>query len=111
MQCQIVFDIVEASNYSGILFEKSLLMELLLRKFGNSTGLTLPPAILRELGFVEGQVVTVNKTPEGGLLIQPKRQRKKYTASELNALCDPKAPMPDDLVAWGDMKPVGSEAW
>jgi antitoxin ChpS len=106
-----VFDIIEVSIYSQYCSKKSRLMELLLRKFGNSTGLTLPPAILRELGFAEGQVVTVNKTPEGGLLIQPKRQRKKYTAAELNAMCNPKAPMPDDLVAWGDMKPVGSEAW
>jgi antitoxin ChpS len=111
MQCQIVFDIIEASNYSCCCLKKSQLMELLLRKFGNSTGLTLPPAILRELGFAEGQVVTVNKTPEGGLLIQPKRQSRKYTAAELNALCNLKAPMPDDLIAWDDMKPVGSEAW
>jgi antitoxin ChpS len=110
-KCQIVFDNLGGINYSRLRLSKAQLMELLLRKFGNSTGLTLPPAILRELGFAEGQVVTVNKTPEGGLLIQPKRQRKKYTASELNALCNPKAPMPDDLVAWGGMKPVGSEAW
>ena len=85
-------------------------MELHLRKLGNSTGLTFPPSLMRDLGLVAGQVVTLNKTAEGGLLIQPKRERRKYSAAELNALCNLKAPMPDDLVAWEAMKPVGSEA-
>lgn len=86
-------------------------MELQLRKLGNSTGLTLPPSLMRDLGLAAGQLVTLNKTADGGLLIQPKRQRQKYTAAQLNALCNPKAPMPDDLVTWDQMKPVGSEAW
>jgi len=41
------------------------------------------------------------------LLIKAKRTR--LTAAELNAQCDPKAPMPDDLQAWEKMPPVGSE--
>lgn len=86
-------------------------MELQLRKLGNSTGLTLPPSLMRELGLAAGQLVSLNKTAEGGLLIQPIRKRRKYTAAELNALCDTDAPMPDDLLAWQQMKPVGSEAW
>jgi antitoxin ChpS len=86
-------------------------MELQLRKLGNSTGLTLPPALMRDLGLTAGQLVNLSKTADGGLLIQPKRRRQKYSAAELNALCNPKAPMPDDLVAWDQMKPVGSEAW
>ncbi len=86
-------------------------MEMQLRKFGNSTGLTLPPSIMRELGLAAGQTVSVNKTAEGGLLIQPKAQRLKYTAAQLNALCNPNAPMPEDLVSWNQLKPVGSEAW
>jgi len=52
----------------------------------------------------------LKKTPEGGLLIQPKQARRKYTAKELNALCDPGAPLPPDLLAWDQMKPVGNEA-
>ncbi len=86
-------------------------MELQLRKLGNSTGLTLPPSLMRDLGLAAGQLVSLNKTAEGGLLIQPVRKRHKYSATELNALCNPKAPMPDDLVSWDTMKPVGSEAW
>lgn len=86
-------------------------MELQLRKLGNSTGLTLPPSLMRDLGLAAGQLVNLSKTADGGLLIQPKRQRPKYTAAQLNALCNPKAPMPDDLAGWDRMKPVGSEAW
>jgi antitoxin component of MazEF toxin-antitoxin module len=86
-------------------------MELQLRKLGNSTGLTLPPSLMRDLGLIAGQLVTLSKTSDGGLLIQPKPRRPKYTAAELNALCNPKAPMPDDLLAWDQMQPVGSEAW
>ena len=86
-------------------------MELQLRKLGNSTGLTLPPSLMRDLGLAAGQLVTLNKTADGGLLIQPKPKRPKYTAAQLNAQCNPRASMPEDLVAWGHMKPVGSEAW
>lgn len=66
---------------------------------------------MRDLGLAVRQLVTLAKTADGGLLIQLKRKRHKYTAAQLNALCDPKAPMPDDLVAWDQLKPVGSEAW
>ena len=37
----------------------SYLMQVFLRKLGNSTGLTFPPALLRDLGLVAGQVVTL----------------------------------------------------
>lgn len=86
-------------------------MEIQLKKFGNSTGLTLPPSLIQALGLSAGQTVTVNTTADGGILIQPKHKRKKYTAAQLNALCDLKAPMPRDLVEWNELKPVCSEAW
>ena len=31
-------------------------------------------------------------------------------AAELNAQCNPRAPMPADLSAWDAMRPAGSEA-
>ena len=85
-------------------------MQASLRKLGNSTGLTLSPALLRDLGWVAGQVITLDKTPDGNLLLRPQRERRKYTAAELNAQCKPKAPLPADLVAWEQMRPVGNEA-
>ena len=54
-------------------------------------------------------MVTLDKTPDGNLLLRPQRERRKYTAAELNAQCKPKAPMPADLVAWEQMRPVGNE--
>ncbi len=84
-------------------------MQASLRKLGNSTGLTFPPALLRDLGLVAGQVVTIDKTADGNLLLRPQRERRKYTAAELNAQCKAKAPMPADLVAWDQMRSVGDE--
>jgi len=80
--------------------------EATIRRQGNSVGIVLPQPILREMGFTVGQTVSLQATPEG-LLIKPKRIR--YTAAELNALCDPKAPMPADLDEWDRMPSVGSE--
>ena len=84
-------------------------MELQLRKLGNSTGLTLPPSLMRDLGLAAGQLMTLSKTRDGALLLTPKIERRKYSAAELNAQCDLKAPMPADLVAWEQLPPAGNE--
>lgn len=84
-------------------------MELVIRKIGNSTGLTLPTALLRDLGLAVGQVMSLNKMEDGALVLRVKSTRKKYTAKELNAMCDLNAPMPEDLIAWDNVKPVGNE--
>ena len=75
-------------------------MELVIRKFGNSTGLTLPAALLRDMGLAVGQVLSLNQTEDGALMLRVKANRKKYTAKELNA----------DLEAWDQMKPMGNES-
>jgi antitoxin ChpS len=85
-------------------------MELQLRKLGNSTGLTLPPSLMRDLGLAAGQRMTLSKMPDGALLLTPKIERRKYSAADLNAQCNLKAPMPADLVAWEQLPPVGNEA-
>lgn len=85
-------------------------MELVIRKIGNSTGLTLPTALLRDLGLSVGQVMSLDKTDDGALVLRAKSTRKKYSAHDLNALCDFNAPMPEDLVAWDSVKPAGNEA-
>ena len=84
-------------------------MELQLRKLGNSTGLTLPPSLMRDLGLAAGQLMTLRKTPSGSILLTPKVEKRKYSAAELNTQCNLKAPMPDDLVAWEHMQPMGNE--
>lgn len=90
--------------------QNGVMMELVIRKFGNSTGLTLPSALLRDLGLAVGQVMSLNKTEDGTLMLRPKATRKKYSAKELNALCDFNAPMPADLEVWDHVKPIGAEA-
>ena len=84
-------------------------MELVVRKMGNSLGLTFPTAILRDLDITVGQSFELKKGPGGTLVLRPKAMRTKYTAAELNALCTRKAPMPDDLLAWDSMVAAGTE--
>ena len=85
-------------------------MELIIRKIGNSAGLALPAPLLRELGLSVGQTLLVERAAQGTLTLQPKKVRKKYSAAELNARCNPRAPMPSDLAAWDALRPAGSEA-
>lgn len=80
--------------------------EATIRRQGNSIGVALPASILRHMGFAVGQTVSLQATPEGLLI---KATRTRFTAAELNAQCDPNAPMPDDLKAWDDMPPAGTE--
>lgn len=81
--------------------------EVTIRRQGNSVGINIPPAILRHLGLTIGQTVSLHATSDG-LLIKAKHA-KRYTAAELNAQCNPKAPMPADLEEWEHMPSVGSE--
>lgn len=83
-------------------------MEVVLRKYGNSTVLALPPAVLKHLGLKAGQSMTLESTPNGRITLAPKR---RYTRAELLAQCDPKAPPPADLALWDNARPVGQEAW
>jgi antitoxin ChpS len=44
-----------------------------------------------------------------GVLLSP--ARRQYALDDLIAQCDTKAPFPGDMTAWGDVGPVGREAW
>ena len=81
-------------------------MELILRKFGNSTALSFRPALLRDLGLKAGHVLTLTKTADGLITLTPKR---RYTLAELIAQCDLKTPPPADLAIWDTAQPVGQE--
>ena len=82
-------------------------METAIRKLGNSAGIILPAALLRSLSLRIGQPVDIDV--EGGKLVITVKRNKRYTAAELNAQCDPQAPMPEDLVAWDNAMTMGSE--
>ncbi|MDQ6639915.1 MAG: ChpB-ChpS toxin-antitoxin system antitoxin [Pseudomonadota bacterium] len=83
-------------------------MEVVLRKYGNSTVLALPPAVLKELGLRAGQAMTLASTPDGKITLARKR---RYVLSDLLAQCDPKAPAPADLALWENARPIGRESW
>lgn len=82
-------------------------MEIVLRKYGNSTVAVLPPAVLRDLGLAAGQSMTLTTTHEGEIVLVRKRS---YVLADLIAQCDPKVPQPADLALWESARPVGQEA-
>lgn len=85
-------------------------MELVIRKLGNSAGLTFPAALLRDLDFSIGQSLLLERGQNNAIVLRAKPTRLRYTAAELNKQCNLKAPMPTDLQSWEDMVAVGDEA-
>jgi antitoxin ChpS len=81
-------------------------VEIVLKKMGNSTALVMPPPVLKDLGIGVGHHLTLETTPDGKIVLTPKR---KFILAELIAQCDLKAPMPADLALWDVAQPVGQE--
>lgn len=83
-------------------------MEVILRKYGNSTVAVLPPSVLKDLGLAAGQAMSLNTNDQHQIVLSRKR---KYVLADMIAQCNPKAPPPADLALWESAKPVGREAW
>lgn len=83
-------------------------MEVVLKKMGNSTALVMPPPVLKDLGIGVGQHLTLDTTPDGKIVLTPKR---KYLLATLIAQCDRKAAPPADLKLWDVARPAGDEVW
>lgn len=83
-------------------------MEVILRKYGNSTVAVLPPPVLKDLDLAAGQPMTLETTPDGKIVLA---RKYRYTLRELVAQCDPHAPPPADLRLWEQARPVGREVW
>lgn len=83
-------------------------MEVALKKMGNSTAVVIPPPILKDLGIAAGQQLTLVTTPDGKIVLTPKR---KYVLSDMIAQCDLKADPPADLALWDEARPVGGEVF
>lgn len=99
--------VVHTSRKFSIVKQRYL-VEIILRKYGNSTVAVLPPAVLKDLGLSAGQQMTLSTTEEGQLVLTRKR---RYVLADLIAQCDPKAPPPADLALWETARPVGDEVW
>ncbi len=83
-------------------------MEVVLRKYGNSTVAVLPPAVLKNLGIKAGQSMILKTTDERTITLSPKR---KFSLADMLAQCDPKAPPPVDMALWDVARPAGQEVW
>lgn len=83
-------------------------MEVILKKYGNSTVAVMPPPVLRDLGIKAGQSMTLDTTADGKIVLSPKR---RFRLTELIAQCDLKAAPPADMALWDVARPVGQEVW
>jgi antitoxin ChpS len=83
-------------------------MQIILRKYGNSTVAVLPPAVLKDLSLTAGQAMTLDTTDQREIVLTP---QKKYVLADLIAQCNPRAPEPADLTLWDAAKPAGKEVW
>lgn len=83
-------------------------MELSVQKWGNSAAVRLPTELLGILKVTLGDKLSVNVQSDGVLL---KAARPAYALADLVAQCDLSAPEPEDMAAWGTVKPAGREAW
>lgn len=83
-------------------------MEVVLRKYGNSTVAVLPPPVLKDLGIAAGQRMSLQTTEDGRIVLTRKR---KHSLKEMIAQCDLKAAPPADIDLWERSKPAGQEAW
>ena len=81
-------------------------MEVVLRKYGNSTVVVLPPGVLRDLNLRAGHSLAMSTEPNGQITLTKKQ---RYSLCELVALCDAKAPAPADIALWDNMPSIGRE--
>jgi antitoxin ChpS len=79
-----------------------------LRKVGGSVMMAVPPALLDILHLRPGATVGL-AVQNGRLVVEPRRQRPRYTLEELLAQCNPKAPRSKKDREWLDSKLVGGE--
>jgi putative addiction module antidote len=62
-----------------------MVLELKLRKVGNSVGVVLPKEALARLNVQEGDTVTLTDAPEGGLRVTPATAGREQFARQMKA--------------------------
>ena len=81
-------------------------IEVVLRKFGNSTGVAFPPGILKDLGLQAGSSLLMDTTSAGQITLEPKR---KFSLEQLLSQCNMNAKRPSDMEAWDESSRAGQE--
>ncbi|MGL4726459.1 MAG: AbrB/MazE/SpoVT family DNA-binding domain-containing protein [Scandinavium sp.] len=84
-------------------------MKIVIKKWGNSTGMVIPGVVVKALGLVPGQ--SMEAEVKNNQLILTPVARKRYTLEELLAQCDLDAPKRSEEEVWGKDKPTGNEVW
>ena len=70
-------------NFCG--YVALMVLELKLRKVGNSVGVVLPKEALARLNVGEGDTVTLTDAPEGGLHLTPSTNGREQFAKQMHA--------------------------
>jgi antitoxin ChpS len=78
-----------------------------LRSLGGSTIVAIPPALLSQIGLAAGGKIDIALEGDRLVLRRPVRDKRRYTLTELLALCEP-GPFEVDQ-EWLDAPAVGKE--
>ena len=70
-------------NFCGYI--EPMVLELKLRKVGNSVGVVLPKEALARLNVEAGDTVTLTDAPEGGLRVTPATAGREQFAKQMKA--------------------------
>lgn len=62
-----------------------MVLELKLRKVGNSVGLVLPKEVLARLNVAEGDTLTLTDSPDGSLRVTPATGGREPFAAQMKA--------------------------
>ena len=82
-----------------------MLLEVVLRRFGNSVGLVIPPAVLRLRGLHPGDVLSLDASQDGKITLV---SASKASLADLLSRCDRLVDAPQDVSGWDQMAaPVG----
>ncbi|MCS2152085.1 AbrB/MazE/SpoVT family DNA-binding domain-containing protein [Scandinavium goeteborgense] len=84
-------------------------MRIVIKKWGNSTGMVIPGVVVKELGLSAGQSMEA-EVINNQLILTPVA-RKRYTLEQLLAECDLDAPKVSEEEVWGKDNPLGNEVW
>lgn len=83
-------------------------MRITIKKWGNSAGVIIPGAIMKELNMQVGQSMEA-QIVDNQVVLKP--LSKRYTLEELLGQCDPNAASATEDELWGNAGPMGNEVW
>ena len=81
-------------------------MRITIKKWGNSAGVIIPGAIMKELNMQVGQSMEA-QIVDNQVVLKP--LSKRYTLEELLGQCDPNAASATEDELWGNAGPMGNE--